>query len=636
MSLLRIVVIANCQALGLGRCLQLMAPDAEVLVTSPVRLPSLVTAARSVDVVVSQPAPAGDPTAFAQRRDRLVLVPRIVFSGFHPDMGFLLCDGRHLPSPTGAFHSRLTLWAYMRGLSVAQTVTLFDEKTFERLGYFDRWQQAWRELIAEGEATGMPLDAMLTRWRRHGCFMLGVVQPQLFVLADIAAAVLDALDRRPAFADVAPFLHDELKNETVWSVYPPLADRLGVPGDYAFKAPGQGPPRLFDLSEFIEASFHSYRDLHPEQMICPGLDLERFDRLLTETTGTASPGRHRTPTLQRDHPYRGLPLSRFWRQAIAGKAALEVDPVDRPPPFTLTPGDRIATAGSCFGQHLVRGLSEAGLTHHVVEADEGSMFPPYAARYGHIYTVRQLVQLFDRANGQFIPTEPAWRRADGSFEDPFRQSLAHVGWPSLATLMADRERHLAAVRRLFEEIDVFIFTLGLTEAWVSRADGAVFALAPGVLAGRHDPERHAFVNFTAAEVVADLEGFITRLRTVNPGARIVLTVSPVPLAATYEPHHVLVASTYGKAVLRAAAGEVERRHAHVAYFPAYELVAGPHVAAESFATDLRSVTAATVDRVVALFLRHFADAKTLRPIEQDPHFDFVCEEDVLDPGVSRG
>jgi len=485
---LRIVVIANCQALGLGRCLQLMAPDAEVLVTSPARLPRLVGTVTSVDVVVSQPAPAGDPTAFAQRRDRLVLVPRIVFSGFHPDMGFLLSDGRHLSSLTGEFHSRLTLWAHLRGLSVAQTVALFTEATFERLGYFDRWHQAWRELLAEGEATGMPLEAMLTRWRRHGCFMLGIVQPQLFVLADIAAAVLRTLDRRPTFADVAPFLHNDLKNETVWSVYPPLADRLGVPGDYAFKAPDHGPPRLFDLPEFVEASFDCYRDVHPEQMICPGLDLERFDRLLTETD-TPSPGRQAAPTPTRDHPYRGLPPSRFWRQAVAEKPGAEVEPVD-PPPFSLAPADRIATAGSCFAQHLARGLSEAGFAHHVVEPGDDGAFPPYAARYGHIYTSRQLVQLFDRAHGHFTPAEPAWRRPNGSFDDPFRQSLAHVGWPSAAALAADRERHLEAVGRLFAELDVFIFTLGLTEAWVGRADGAVFALAPGVLAGTHDPDRH--------------------------------------------------------------------------------------------------------------------------------------------------
>ena len=36
------------------------------------------------------------------------------------------------------------------------------------------------------------------------------------------------------------------------------------------------------------------------------------------------------------------------------------------------------------------------------------------------------------------------------------------------------------VREVFETCDVFVFTLGLTEGWVSTLDGAVYPLAPGV------------------------------------------------------------------------------------------------------------------------------------------------------------
>ncbi len=39
--------------------------------------------------------------------------------------------------------------------------------------------------------------------------------------------------------------------------------------------------------------------------------------------------------------------------------------------------------------------------------------------------------------------------------------------------------HLAAVRRMFEESHLFIFTVGLTEIWESTVDGAVFPVAPG-------------------------------------------------------------------------------------------------------------------------------------------------------------
>jgi hypothetical protein len=87
-------------------------------------------------------------------------------------------------------------------------------------------------------------------------------------------------------------------------------------------------------------------------------------------------------------------------------------------------------------------------------------------------------------------------------------------------------------------MNVLVFTLGLTETWRSMADGAVFPLAPGVAGGEMDFSRYAFVNFQMNDVVADLDRFLTLLQKVNPHARTILTVSPVPLAATYEHQHV--------------------------------------------------------------------------------------------------
>ena len=68
----------------------------------------------------------------------------------------------------------------------------------------------------------------------------------------------------------------------------------------------------------------------------------------------------------------------------------------------------------------------------------------------------------------------------------------------------------------------------------------------------------------------DLAAFLARLKRVNPDAKVVLTVSPQPPIATYEPRHVLVSATYTKAALRVAADEIERTHPDVWYFPGYE------------------------------------------------------------------
>ncbi|HEY5413087.1 MAG TPA: GSCFA domain-containing protein, partial [Caulobacteraceae bacterium] len=207
------------------------------------------------------------------------------------------------------------------------------------------------------------------------------------------------------------------------------------------------------------------------------------------------------------HPYRGLPDSAFWRRAVGGLPEAEVDPVIDAP-FTIGRQSRIATAGSCFAQHISRVLVERGYNYLVTEtAPPGDPDPQsygvFPARTGNIYTVRQLLQTFTRAYGLLRPVDVAWRRDDGALVDPFRPQVRAGGFESVPALEADRKRHLASVRAMFEDCDVFIFTLGLTEAWLSTRDGAAFPLAPGVAGGEPGPD-YGFQNLGVEEMTADL------------------------------------------------------------------------------------------------------------------------------------
>lgn len=320
----------------------------------------------------------------------------------------------------------------------------------------------------------------------------------------------------------------------------------------------------------------------------------------------------------------------------------EVDPV-APPRFVIDRGSKIATAGSCFAQHISRSLLQHGFNYYVAEqapelaAEEARHrnYGVFSARFGNIYTARQLVQLFDRAYGAFDPGERHWVRSDGRFVDPYRPQIEADGYASPEALEASRAGHLSDVRRMFENLDVFIFTLGLTEAWRNKADGAVFPLAPGVAGGAFDPGLHEFVNFDVPEVVADLDRFIQQILKVNPRARIILTVSPVPLMATYEDRHVLVSTTYSKSVLRVAADAIRRRHANCEYFPSYEVISGNHTRGAYFDQDLRTVTPEGVEHVMRMFFAYYASGDA---INADDHrlreltsvSEIVCEEEAID------
>ncbi|TCZ65580.1 GSCFA domain-containing protein [Roseicella aquatilis] len=279
-------------------------------------------------------------------------------------------------------------------------------------------------------------------------------------------------------------------------------------------------------------------------------------------------------------------------------------------PFVIAPGDAVATAGSCFAQHLSRSLAAQGFRYLVTEefaATPGALDENYGvfpARFGNIYTARQLRQLLERAYGLFRPGARAWALPDGRLVDPFRPRIQQGGFPDLEALEADRRRHLAAVRRMFEACDVFVVTLGLTEGWVAEADGAAVPLHPGVLGVETPPGAWRFLNAGFAETLGQMEAFLAAFRSVNRRARVMLTVSPVPLVATYEDRHVLVSAVASKSILRAVADELCRRDPGIAYFPSYEIVTGPQAGGRFYAEDLREVTPEGVARVMALFRRH--------------------------------
>lgn len=349
------------------------------------------------------------------------------------------------------------------------------------------------------------------------------------------------------------------------------------------------------------------------------------------------------------NPYRALPDHCFWSRSVSWIAPGHLDPMVEAP-FRITPDLKVATIGSCFAQHIARHLARSGLNYFVAEAAPQGMhseeavarqFGLFSARYGNIYTVRQAVQLFDRAYGHFHPKEDVWARGD-VFIDPFRPLVEPAGFSSPETVRTAASEHLAQVRRVFGEADVIVFTLGLTEGWRSLVDGAVFAAAPGVSGGSFDPARHEKINFSSRDVRDDLQALCDRIRSVNPGARMLLTVSPVPLIATHqEDQHVLTATSYSKAVLRVAAGEVAQTNPQVSYFPSYEIITSAHSRGAYFESDLRGVREVGVAHVMRIFSRHFMDGEggTAAPAVSalaPSNADVVCDEEVIEQALRDG
>lgn len=344
------------------------------------------------------------------------------------------------------------------------------------------------------------------------------------------------------------------------------------------------------------------------------------------------------------HPYTGRPAHTFWRRSVSALEPHLVDPVTQPR-FTVDKNTRVATAGSCFAQHISRRISRSGYRYLVTE--DGSHLPEeerangnyglFPARFGNIYTPVQLLQLFQECFGQRSTRAEAWQRPDGRYVDPVRQQVDPSGFATPDCVADDRARHLAHVRQMFEQMDVFIFTLGLTEAWRCKADGTVFSSAPGVVGGTFDAARHEFVNFSLQQTDAALREFLAGLRQVNPAAQVLLTVSPVPLMATFTDRSVLVANSYSKSVLRVAAEMAVQDHAWVDYFASYEIITGSFAGGLYYEADHREVNGLGVAHAMRCFMRHYTaegeGVDRASPAFSGDHGasrDVLCDEDVLD------
>jgi hypothetical protein len=338
-------------------------------------------------------------------------------------------------------------------------------------------------------------------------------------------------------------------------------------------------------------------------------------------------------------PYEKLPRRNFWKTGVAQSPAMEIAELYLKK-FDIPADAQIATAGSCFAQHIKRHLAANGFKVLDLEPPPLGLPPDrqlaygfglFSARYGNIYTVRQLLQLAQESLGQLTPTHGVWQKAE-RFIDGLRPAVEPLGFAEPGAVLLHRRSHLGKVRAMLERMDLMIFTLGLTEAWVDAADGVVYPTAPGTVGAPGGAAALEFRNFTTAQTIDDFLEFRDLVRAFNPSCRFLLTVSPVPLTATATQDHVLVASSYSKAALRAAAGELAASHADVDYFPSFELISSPVFKGAFFEVNQRGVTPAGVQFVMdTFFSAHRPHAAPAGPAAVAPaQLDDVCEDALLE------
>lgn len=299
----------------------------------------------------------------------------------------------------------------------------------------------------------------------------------------------------------------------------------------------------------------------------------------------------------------GRASSVFWpdpTHARAGKSIFETLP-ENDTPKIISKSTPVGSAGSCFAVEIAKRLQTDGFNYVVTEKDESKPVAESCAQWGIIFNTPSFRQLIQRSFGGLQLPKLLWsihQNGQQYLSDPFREGVL---FKSVEEYENSYESHQIATREALLKTEVFVLTLGMNEVWRLKATGDILSRAPWHLAS----ELVEPFTMTVEENLNELQTMLDLWRLYNPNIKIILSVSPVPLHATFrhQEMHIISANAHSKATLRVVADEFARKNSGVYYFPSYETVM--HCTENAWDADQRHVAPHAVDNVMRLFHRMF-------------------------------
>jgi hypothetical protein len=292
-----------------------------------------------------------------------------------------------------------------------------------------------------------------------------------------------------------------------------------------------------------------------------------------------------------------------------------LEPVCMPvlkPRFHLRPGAKVFTIGSCFARNIEEHLAARGfdvpMQRFTVPREEwpgrpsGILNKYHAPSFQHeVALTAELLDLPEPAQAERI-AELLLPVGEDQVVD---LQLAGFRPVSRARAMERRAAVLEVFRHAFEA-EVVVLTLGMAEAWFDHQTGRYIQQAP---IGPMFRRLHDRFEFRLLDFVETLDWSARTMALLasrgRAGKRFMLTVSPVPLQATFTGMDAIVANGYAKSMLRAVAETLAGQREDADYVPSYEAVMLSHDPGV-WEDDLVHVTSRFVGRVVGHILEAYA------------------------------
>ena len=255
-------------------------------------------------------------------------------------------------------------------------------------------------------------------------------------------------------------------------------------------------------------------------------------------------------------------------------------------PF-ITKKHVISTFGSCFAGNIDIALRKKGFTLGSPKSTlDLTREAPDVVRFG------------EGLNNTFVLLQ----QFEWAYEN--KQFPYSLWYDSKKNMIEATEELRKKILCFFEDADVFIITLGLSEIWYDKITGE--AAWRAIPTSKFDPERHGFRVSTVEENRDNLEKIYNLIRKYRKNATVIFTLSPVPLIATFRPVSCISANSVSKSILRVAVDELMRNHENdknLFYWPSYEIV--KEGTKTAFTDDLRHIHNSVVDYIIDTFCEYY-------------------------------
>lgn len=193
-----------------------------------------------------------------------ITLPPFTFSAFHPDICYVMSNGKIIQSKMHDYHSIIMLAAFLSDIPKEKIHSLFNKEVYDKLGYFSLWDSSMEYLKNSYSFLNIDIDEWIQkRSGYYGSFMHTMNHPKIYMLSDLAQSLLDYLEIKHHKSSEPP-IPDNLVIGPSWPIYSEIALQYGFTGHYRFRP--FADYRSFGLKSYIEDSINHYKTMGKESI----------------------------------------------------------------------------------------------------------------------------------------------------------------------------------------------------------------------------------------------------------------------------------------------------------------------------------------------------------------------------------